>query len=121
VTAVADISLSLLVLKTHQLDKARSFYHALGVEFAEEKHGAGPAQYAGKLGGVVFELYPLPDGAGPADAATRLGFAVSDVDAAVQSVQAVGASVDRLPEETPWGRRAVVRDPDGRTVELYRR
>jgi predicted enzyme related to lactoylglutathione lyase len=30
----------------------------------------------------------------------------------------VGARVLIRPEDVPWGRRAVVLDPDGRTVEL---
>jgi predicted enzyme related to lactoylglutathione lyase len=43
---------------------------------------------------------------------------VPDLDAALRSVDAVGAVLVGRPKTTPWGRRAVVRDPDGRAVEL---
>ena len=110
--------LNLLVLKTHQLDKLRAFYAALGIAFAEEKHGDGPLHLAARVGDIVIELYPLPADAGPADSTTRLGFAVPDLDAAMRSLEAFPAVVVSGLKATPWGRRAVVRDPDGRAVEL---
>ena len=64
---------------------------------------------------MVIELYPLPADAGPADASTRLGFAVPDLDAVLAKL---AAAVVSGPLATEWGRRAVVRDPDGRKVEL---
>jgi catechol 2,3-dioxygenase-like lactoylglutathione lyase family enzyme len=117
---MAIVRLSLLVLKTGQLDRLRGFYAALGIGFAEERHGAGPTHHAGRVGDVVLELYPLPEGTGPADATTRLGFAVPDLDAAVQSLEAAGGTVATRPRRTEWGYRAVVRDPDGRAVEVCR-
>src|SRR5947209_5302880 len=110
--------LNLLVLETRQLDRLKGFYAALGIAFAGEKHGDGPPHYAGNIGDLVLELYPLPEGAGPAEATTRLGFAVAGLDAAVHALEAAGAEVIARPRQTAWGRRAVVRDPDGRAVEL---
>jgi hypothetical protein len=40
---------------------------------------------------------------------------------AVQALQTIGAPVVSEPQATKWGFRAVVRDPDGRAVELYQR
>ncbi len=110
--------LNLLVLKTHQLDRLLGFYAALGMAFSAEKHGDGPEHHAARLGDVVIELYPLPGDAGPADPTTRLGFAVPDVDAAVRSLETAGGTVVSRWQRTEWGLRAVVRDPDGRAVEL---
>ena len=67
----------------------------------------------------MLELYPLPGGAGTADATTRLGFAVDDLDATLRSLESAGAAVVTSPRQTRWGYCAVVRDPDGRAVELY--
>jgi predicted enzyme related to lactoylglutathione lyase len=114
---MAGISLKLLVLKTRQVDKLRAFYLALGIEFGEERHGDGPVHYAGRAGGCVLEIYPLPDDVSTADTTARLGFAVADLAGVVQALQALGAAVTP-PQETPWGWRAVMRDPDGRAVEL---
>src|SRR5262249_55832028 len=65
---MSDVTLNLLVLKTQQLDRLKEFYSALGLSFAEEKHGDVPLHLAARVGEVVLELYPLPADAGPADA-----------------------------------------------------
>lgn len=113
-----ELQLNLLVLKTHQLNKLEAFYSSLDICFAEKRHRDGPLHLAARVGDLVLELYPLPADAGPADGTTRLGFAVPDLDAALRSLDAVGAVLVGQPKMTPWGRRAVVRDPDGRAVEL---
>jgi hypothetical protein len=115
---MAGPSLKLLVLKTRQMDNLRVFYEALGVELAEEKHGNGPVHYAGQIGEAILEVYPLPNG-DAADTRTRLGFAVEKLAEVVQALRNVGVVVAREPQRTAWGLRAVVRDPDGRAVELY--
>jgi predicted enzyme related to lactoylglutathione lyase len=117
---MADVRLGLLVLKTRQLDRLRAFYAALGLAFAEEKHGDGPLRHAARIDGLVLEIYPLPPDA-TADGTTRLGFVVADLDGVVRSLEAADASVVSRPADTAWGRRAVARDPDGRAVELTQR
>jgi hypothetical protein len=67
---------------------------------------------------VVLELYPLPEDGTQADATTRLGFVVERVNEAVHALQALGTPVVSEPQATQGGFRAVVRDPDGRAVEL---
>jgi predicted enzyme related to lactoylglutathione lyase len=113
--------LTLLVLKTRQVDRLRTFFNALGIELAEEQHGKGPVHYTGRIGELVLELYPLPDDGSSVDTTTRLGFSVKNLAGVVEAIQATGAPVVAQPQETPWGFRAVVRDPDGRAVELYQR
>jgi catechol 2,3-dioxygenase-like lactoylglutathione lyase family enzyme len=112
---MSDVKLNLLVLKTHHLDRLKEFYSTLGLSFVEEKHGDGPLHLAAHVGDLVLELYPLPSDAGLADASTRLGFTVPDLDAVLERLAAAVVSGTR---ETEWGRRAVVRDPDGRRVEV---
>jgi lactoylglutathione lyase len=114
-----SVVLKLLVLKTGQADRLRAFYLALGVELVEERHGSGPLHYAGQIGDVVLEIYPLTDEGGAADATTRLGFAVERLAEVVQALREAGTVIASEPRQTAWGLRAVVRDPDGRAVELY--
>lgn len=107
------MKLNLLVLRTYRLEELRAFYSALGAKFEAEQHGSGPKHYAATLGaGLVLELYPCQEGAS-LDAGTRFGLAVADLR---QALCRVGQPV--TPKETPWGLQAVVRDPDGRTIEL---
>jgi lactoylglutathione lyase len=112
------VTFRLLVLTSRQPEAVRAFYQALGIRLTEERHGQGPAHYAGQVGPVVLEVYPLPEG-GVADRTTRVGFTVADLGRVLDAVRAGGWPVVTPPKETPWGRRAVVHDPDGRAVELY--
>jgi catechol 2,3-dioxygenase-like lactoylglutathione lyase family enzyme len=105
-------TLALLVARCRDLEQSRRFYQALGLVFTAEQHGTGPLHYSCQLGTTVLELYP----AMAAASNVRLGFGVTDVIAAVESVRAIGARVDREP--TPQARTAVVRDPDDNAVEL---
>lgn len=110
-------SLALLVLKTHQMEAVRRFYAAVGIEFQQEKHGKGPAHFSGRLGETVFEIYPLPPDK-PPEATTRLGIAVDDLNQVLESLVAAG-TIER--EEIVETSRIVIRDPDGRVVELTQR
>lgn len=118
---MADLSLTLLVLKTHQVEPLRFFFHTLGIELFEERHGTGPVHFAGHVGDVVLEVYPLPDGGMPVDATTRLGFAVESLADVMRKLQSIGTKIVTPPKETAWGLQAVVKDPDGRSVELIQR
>ncbi len=108
--------LALIVLKTKQMALVRDFYSRLGFEFIEEQHGSGPIHFSAPLGHGILEIYPLPKGK-ETDSTMRLGFAVSDVESIVASLDDIAEIVER-PKQTEWGLRAVVRDPDGRVVEV---
>jgi lactoylglutathione lyase len=110
-------SLSLLVIKTPQVDRLREFYGMLGIAFTEEQHGNGPQHLAARLGTIVFENYPLGEGELP-EQSTRLGFNVINLDATLDRLTAGGFSMVAPAKHTQWGYRAVVRDPDGRAIEL---
>lgn len=86
------------------------FYTALGIAFAAEKHGSGPAHFASDVGGVILELYPSDD---RPPTRTRLGLRVADIDAALTALSAAGFDVPG-----PREGRCVIRDPDGNSVEL---
>jgi predicted enzyme related to lactoylglutathione lyase len=111
-------SLSLLVLKTQQIDKLVAFYHQIGVEFVEEQHGNGPRHYSGQAGNVLLEIYPLKSAEDPADVTTRLGFSVANIEGVMNSLRRIDAEIVSAPQPTEWGIRALVRDPHGRVVEL---
>jgi catechol 2,3-dioxygenase-like lactoylglutathione lyase family enzyme len=111
--------LNLVVLTTADPDRLKAFYTALGMAFTAERHGSGPPHFAGRVGDVVLELYPLPEPAGTVEP-VRLGFAVDDVDAVLRSLAGLGVRRVTPPRLTEWGYRGVVRDPDGRAVELCR-
>jgi len=109
--------LNLVVLRSPDIDRAAQFYQSLGLLFTKHAHGKGPEHYSSEVYGFVFEIYPLTPQSGPT-ITTRIGFNVDDVDGLVKSVAALGAEIISPAKDSEWGRRAVVKDLDGHTVEL---
>ncbi|MEP7284489.1 MAG: VOC family protein [Chloroflexota bacterium] len=113
--------LNLLVLRTANLDASLVFYKCLGLEFVEEQHGTGSFHYACEIGGTVIEMFPGKPGTAPdrrTAGATVLGFQVTNIDELVETLQNSGSIVLTSAQESSYGRRAVVQDPDGRAIEL---
>lgn len=111
------VTCNLIVLRSRDLDRAHSFYHALGLSFIRHSHGNGPIHLASESAGQFFEIYPLTEEGAPTDA-TRVGFAVQSVDDTYASLLTAGGISVTPPRDSQWGRRAVVADPDGHRVEL---
>ncbi len=109
-------AISLLVVQAHDIEKSKEFYGLLGLSFAAEKHGAGPRHFAAVVDGMVFEIYPCRTNL--AAAPLRVGFRVGAVDPILERLRVHGARIVNEPNDSPWGRRAVVEDPDGNRVEL---
>jgi lactoylglutathione lyase len=114
-------SLGLIVIRAANLEQAVSFYRALGLEFSEEQHGTGPVHYACDLGGTIIEIYPGKPGTAPerrSGGATLLGFQVDSLEVTLKAIAETGATILTAPQDSPWGKRAVIQDPDGRAIEL---
>lgn len=111
------LSLNLVVLRSTDLERARSFYECLGLQFTRHQHGSGPEHLSAELGGCVFELYPQSsNGASTLD--TRIGFIVPSLEAVIAAIRDYPAAIISPPQASPWGRRTVVADPDGHRIEL---
>jgi len=118
---MGKVTLSLIVLKTRQLDTLRKFYTSLGINLIEEKHGKGPVHYAGRIDDTVMEVYSLSEKDTQPDATTRLGFTVEKLEEVMEALKLLGTCIVTEPQVTEWGYRAVVKDPDGRVIEIYQR
>ena len=112
-----SVRCNLVVLRARDLDRARAFYGALGLEFVRHSHGSGPIHLASEMNGQVFEIYPLSN-RDQSTTSVRVGFSVPSVDAALPALLAAGGELISSPKDSPWGRRAVVADPEGHRVEL---
>ena len=111
-----------IILKTEKIEATSLFYNKLGLQLQEEFHENGPAHYASTLAGVHFAIYALNPYSGPERRSkvrdTMIGFEVEDLQAALESLASFNAEMVVDPAEVPWGRRAIITDPDGRPVEL---
>jgi predicted enzyme related to lactoylglutathione lyase len=113
--------LTLLVLRAADVSRSLVFYKMLGFEFTEERHGTGPVHYSCEVGGVVVEIFPGKPGHTPDrrdSGATLIGFQVADLDQIVAAMKASGATIITDVQDSTWGRRAIIQDPDGRAIEL---
>ncbi|MDY6938635.1 MAG: VOC family protein [Cyanobacteriota bacterium] len=108
--------LNLLVIRSSNIERAKIFYEALGLVFEAHQHGNGAPHFAAEEHGLVFEIYPLLKG--KSTSATRFGFRVNAVEETIANLIHAGGEVIASPQPSPWGIRAVVKDPDGHRVEL---
>jgi predicted enzyme related to lactoylglutathione lyase len=108
--------LSLLVLRAQDPTALVAFYSALGLVFVQEQHGEGPVHYAAYADSVVLEIYPKREGA--STTAVRLGFRVPGLEGIVAALVTAGGVLRQAPTASRGGRSAVIKDPEGHTVEL---
>ena len=108
---------NLLVIRSPDIDRAVTFYSEMGMLFAKHAHGSGPEHYASDICGFVFEIYPQRD-SNDMTINARIGFNVHDVDGIVGLLRKIDAEIVAEPKDTERGRRAVVKDFDGHTIEL---
>ena len=109
--------LNLVVLRSPDIHRAAKFYNALGLLFTEHSHSSGPVHYSSEVSGLVFEIYPATSNLA-STTSTRIGFNVDSVDSLIPLLLQAGAQIVSPPTDSEWGRRAVVKDLDGHTVEL---
>lgn len=126
-------ALNLLVLRTHDIERSRHFYEALGLRFQFLEYGYGARSIQGPIPpdaplvlDVQREGMPPPQTKLEIHTITKdepiprqqIGFFVGSVVAAVQAAVAAGGILLTKPAKWPYGWRAAVADPDGHRVEL---
>lgn len=107
-----------IMLCTEKMDLVAAFYRAVGVELVQEQHGAGPVHFSFSSN-ICLEIYPPRQ---PADAGFVLRVDVPDIDAAMSLVREAFTYQGLVVSETQalkTGKKSILRDPDGRVVELF--
>jgi catechol 2,3-dioxygenase-like lactoylglutathione lyase family enzyme len=105
--------LTSLVLRCSDLERSRAFYEQLGLRFTPEQHDTGPRHYSTQLGSTLLELYPQKAAVVP----LRLGLAI---DALAQRLESLGSAGAVIVSKDLDAGHALVRDPDGHTLDLTR-
>lgn len=120
--APVQTSLNRVTLATINMAAMVRFYNEVfGAEMepAPQYGATTPAFHQGNLAGVNLLLCPNQIArVKAAQNRHQLRFAVGDIEAAVQSVQAAGGKVDGKVIERQGERLIAVRDPDGNTIEF---
>ncbi|MEM9528802.1 MAG: VOC family protein, partial [Bacteroidota bacterium] len=105
-------------IRSAKPEQLAAFYRLLGFEFVFHQHGNGPLHYSAELAGVVLEIYPLLPKQSQPDTGLRLGFVVEDLEACLAPLLVEEVVFVAKPKHSPWGYRCVIRDPEGRKIEL---
>lgn len=114
------MELRLLVVRTSDLERLTAFYSLFGVTFDYHKHGKSPYHYSATLGSTILEIYPLAKGQSGAEINLRLGFAVNNFETIVKLLKDKETEFLSEPMQTDYGFMAVIKDSDGRKLELYK-
>ena len=114
------MELNLLVIRTGDPKRLADFYSLFNIAFSYHRHGNSPFHYGAKIGEVLLEIYPLSKNQQGADINLRTGFSVDDFDTVIERLKLANVKFDVEPKETDFGFMAVIFDPDGRKIELYK-
>jgi catechol 2,3-dioxygenase-like lactoylglutathione lyase family enzyme len=110
--------LNQVTLPCRDLDRAKAFYRTLGFTLIVDS----PPHYArleAPEGGATLSLHL--DDATPKGAWPQIYFECDDLDARVHALKAKGITFDLEPTDQSWGwREALLRDPEGNALCLYR-
>lgn len=112
------MQLNLLVIRTPQPKKLAEFYSLFQLKFEYHRHGKGVWHYSAKIGNIVFEIYPLLKSQTVADDSLRLGFEINVLDNLIEKLRKEDIEIVSEPKQTEWGYMAIVKDLDGRKIEL---
>jgi lactoylglutathione lyase len=115
------MELRLIVVRTADMARLADFYTLLGLKFEYHKHGKSPFHYSATIGSTTLEIYPLVKVQSEADKELRLGFAVDDFDTIIQLLKEKNTEFLSEPMLTDYGFMTIVKDPDGRKIELYKK
>jgi len=114
------MQLKLIVLRTADQKVLSDFYTLLGLNFDYHKHGNSPYHYSAHIGETVLEIYPLTKSQTAADKDLRLGLAIENFDIVYGNLEKQQVHILTPASQTEWGYMAIVQDPDGRKIELYK-
>ena len=115
------MEIKLLVLRTSHVKDLQDFYNLLGFHFEYHKHGNSPLHYSALIDTMILEIYPLAKNQEEVDKNLRIGFSLDNFDDTIRTLKESNIPFSSEPVQTDYGYMAVVSDPDGRKVELYKK
>lgn len=96
-----------------------AFYRNIGFQFTASKVDKGSEVHRALHNGVEFSLYAISKAQSSVIPNLQLGFKITDLEKTVVELMKVpGAMCILDPTEMPDGKKAIVLDPDGHSIEL---
>ncbi|MCE3227183.1 MAG: Glyoxalase/bleomycin resistance protein/dioxygenase [Bacteroidetes bacterium] len=114
------MKLKLIVIRSTNIQQLSEFYSLFGLSFEYHKHGNSPYHYSAILNDTVIEIYPLAKSQTVADEHLRLGFELDHFDEIISELKIRNTEFVSEPVQTEFGFMTIVKDPDGRKIEIYK-
>lgn len=114
------MELRLIVIRTPDPQRLADFYALLGLTFEYHQHGNSPFHYGATVSTALLEIYPLTKSQPEPDKHLRLGFSIDDFEHRIAGLKQQQVPFATEPLQTEFGYMAVIIDPDGRKIELYK-
>lgn len=114
-----SVSLTSVIINTAQVKAIVGFYKEIGVAFEQKKVTLGSEIYRAQFDGFEFVIFGVGSKVKSGTPPVQLTFKVSDISAVFKRLADYPQSTVMMePTEMPDGRKAIVLDPDGHSVEL---
>ena len=110
--------LSLIAIRSDKPKELSELYELFGLNCEYHRHGKRTLHYSTEIGGIVFEIYPLTKNQENRDKTLRLGFTIDNLDATIEILKTRNVKIVREPKESELGYVSIVKDLDGRRIEL---
>lgn len=108
-----------ITINTPHLQDMLNFYRIIGFQFIASKVDKGSEVYRATQNSVEFSLYSLANAQKSQIPSLQLGFKIPELEKTVgELIQVPGAMCILDPTDMPDGKKAIVLDPDGHSIEL---
>jgi predicted enzyme related to lactoylglutathione lyase len=117
------MNLGIVIIYVQDVQKSTDFYTGvIGLSVIEDQSGPNfvmlmPSQ--GPMLGLENSTL-LPAGQAKPAGSVEIGFSVEDVDATFKQWKDCGVTMLEDPEDKPFGRSFLAKDPDGHYLTVYR-
>lgn len=113
------LKLTSITLNSTHLENMVEFYKILGLEFNMQNVDKGGKIYRANMGGLELSLIAANASDKKAVPILQLSFAVENLDDVARQLAAVPNAMGLMePSEMADGKKAILLDPDGHSVEL---
>jgi catechol-2,3-dioxygenase len=115
--STSSVQLKQMTLATTRTVEMAKFYDTLFGTSFQTTEAYGTTLYHGKLAGIPLTLCPNEIAGVEAEQSRhQLAFRVPDLSGLLQIVEIAGGGIDTVPAEAVVS--AILRDPDGNTIEV---
>ncbi|HWU41951.1 MAG TPA: VOC family protein [Bdellovibrio sp.] len=114
-----SLAFSSITLNTSRLQDMLEFYRLLGFQFKAVKVDKGSEVYRALHNEIEFSLYSIKNAQNSQIPTLQLGFRITNLEDRVHQLQKIKTATCVLdPTSMPDGKKAILLDPDGHSIEL---